>query len=140
MINRGNLILKGSFYPEMYVSRDYDYIKSLCRDKSNLSQYVASKIAAKDSNVKRMNFGKVLFRNSRFFERSIQRKCKISYEPKDFLPEHEFLAVDKLVKDQAFIDYINNAVADKLGEKNAPDINEVKRQMEIISKERKYYE
>ncbi|WP_339808930.1 glycosyltransferase family 1 protein [Vreelandella sedimenti] len=139
-INRGNLILKGSFYPEMYVSRDYDYIKSLCRDKSNLSQYVASKIAAKDSNVKRMNFGKVLFRNSRFFERSIQRKCKISYEPKDFLPEHEFLAVDKLVKDQAFIDYINNAVADKLGEKNAPDINEVKRQMEIISKERKYYE
>jgi|TARA_R100001015_G_C4634956_1_gene202864 hypothetical protein len=131
-INRSNLILNGCFYPEMYISRHPSYITEICKNKRALPSYVASKITSGDTHIIRVNLAKVLYKNSLSFERVLVKSKRLNYTPVNFIVKDKKNSLEKLGKDQEFLDYVNTDIAKKLGQLSPPDILEAKRQMTVL--------
>jgi glycosyltransferase involved in cell wall biosynthesis len=134
-INRGNYMLKGCFYPEMYVTRDPYFFTDIIFDNSLLAPKAIKKFQENDCKVIRSNLGKVLYKNSLSFQKSLSRSKRVNFTPTSFMVESEPLSVNKLREDQIFLDYVNGDVAAKLGHNSPPPVIEVKRQLKNLLRE-----
>lgn len=134
-INRENLIIKGRFFPEMFVSGSKEFIEILYRGKDNLSEYVKSKILANDFAILRVNFAKVLFKNSLPFVKEIVKERRMAFSPENFTGSHQPALKMKLIESKEFVSHINETIAKKLGVEMPPEIHEPERILNIIIKE-----
>jgi glycosyltransferase involved in cell wall biosynthesis len=124
-IIRGNLVLKGTLYPEMFVSTSREYLFQILETPSLIWEYFLESKKNEQIIVARHNLSSVMYKTSLKFQRQQKRSKAVNYSPESFQRNANVDNLKQLHENQAFLDVVNTKVAQGLGCVTPPIINEI---------------
>lgn len=122
---RGNLVLKGTLYPEMFVSKSHEYLLTILDKPCAIWEYFLSSKNNNEVLLARVNLASCIYKTSINYMRNKERVKAINYSPETLLRPADVKNIELLRKNNHFLNMVNTTVAQKLGCIKPPQIDEI---------------